>query len=226
MRTDLHVHSRYSMDSATTLEQIVKRCLKSGVNCIAVADHGTAAGGIELQKIAPFKVIVAEEILTHEGEIIGLFLKQTIPSKIPAVEAISRIRDQGGLICLPHPCDRLRESVLCNGRGISDILPHADIVEVFNSRTLPPDANEKARKLAAEYGKPGSAGSDAHTASEIGNAWIEMPDFDGPEGFLSALAQGSIFGRRSSPAQRAAGLWSRIIGMLSNGKAHSKVYSS
>ena len=76
LKADLHIHTRYSMDCQTPLEKIIERCQELGINCIAIADHGTAEGGLELQKIAPFKVIVAEEILTTHGEIMGMFLKE------------------------------------------------------------------------------------------------------------------------------------------------------
>ena len=62
LKADLHIHTRYSMDCQMELDKIIKRCVKLGLTCIAIADHGTAEGALELQKIAPFKVIVAEEI--------------------------------------------------------------------------------------------------------------------------------------------------------------------
>lgn len=224
MRADLHVHSCFSMDSSTRIDSIVRRCIKANIGCVAIADHGTADGGLALQKVSPpFKVIVAEEILADEGEIIGLFLKRTIPSGIPAAAAIARIREQGGLVLLPHPCDMLRESSLRTEQAISEILPHADIVEVYNSRAIPPDANPKALRLATEHGKLKSAGSDAHIAEEIGNAYVEMLDFDGPQEFMKALAEARVFGRHSTPLQRAAGLWQRTFGRFGNGRKGSQI---
>lgn len=214
LRSDLHIHTAYSMDSSTTLEQVIKRCLRVGINCVAIADHGTAEGGLELKKIAPFKVIVAEEILTDDGEIIGLFLKETIPSKITAAQAIASIKEQGGLVCLPHPCDRLRESILRNGHGMAEVLPFVDVIEGFNARALPPDANPRASSIAREHHIPCSAGSDAHSAIEIGTTWVEMPDFEGPQGFLRALAQGKITGKRSNPFHRFGSVWAKLTSVF------------
>jgi len=76
LRADLHIHTRYSMDCNTPLERIISRCLEMQINCIAVADHGTVEGALEIQQMAPFQVIVAEEILTPHGEIMGMFLKE------------------------------------------------------------------------------------------------------------------------------------------------------
>jgi predicted metal-dependent phosphoesterase TrpH len=66
------------MDCDTQLEDIVSRCLKTGIDCVNICDHDSVQGAIELKGIAPFKVIVSEEILTSHGEIMGMFLKERI----------------------------------------------------------------------------------------------------------------------------------------------------
>lgn len=197
LKADLHIHSKYSMDCTTPLEKIIKRCLQLKINCIAIADHGTAEGGLEMQKIAPFKVIVAEEILTTQGEIMGMFLKETIPSGITPQEAIKRIREQSALVNIPHPFETIRGSALKDD-AIDEIAADIDLMEVLNSRSPFPANTNKARAFAEKHGIPGGAGSDAHIIAEIGNAYIEMPDFDTPAGFLKSIAQGNIYGKRSS----------------------------
>jgi len=209
LKADLHIHTLYSMDCNLSLEQIVNRCLEAGINCIAVADHGTIAGALKLKEIAPFKVIVAEEVLTPFGEIIGFFLSQEIPSPLPAEEVIAQIKAQGGLVALPHPFDQLRLSALRN-QLLDDLLPYIDIVEVFNARSLFPGGSARAWQFAQQYGLVVSAGSDAHTASEIGNAYVEMSEFHSKEDFLKSLSQGKIIGRRSSLIVHFASTWARI----------------
>jgi hypothetical protein len=191
------------------LEQIVERCLKLGINCIAVADHNTIAGALKLREIASFKIIVAEEILTPVGEIMGLFLSEKISQGLSPQETISRIRSQGGLVAIPHPFGR---SLPWNANMLTstEILPQVDIIETFNSRTPFSSSIAKARKLAEEQGKAASAGSDAHTLGEIGQAYVEMPEFDGPDDFLNSLAQGKIFGQKSSYLAHFASTWARI----------------
>jgi hypothetical protein len=148
--------------------------------------------------MAPFKVIVAEEILTPDGEIMGMFLTEEIQSNISADEAIKRIREQNGLICIPHPYDKFRMSAL-KGKALERIAPYADIIEVFNARTITPGCVKKARNLAVKYEKVASAGSDAHSPNEIGITYIEMPEYDDKDGFLQSLAQGRIVGTKASP---------------------------
>ena len=163
------------MDCQTPLDKIISRCEELGINCIAIADHGTAEGALEMQKIAPFKVIVAEEILTTHGEIMGMFLKETIPSGITPQEAVKRIRAQGGLVNIPHPFETIRGSALKDAM-IDEIAKDIDIVEVLNSRSPFPANTNKARAFAAEHSIPGGAGSDAPPAagdepptSDLGN---------------------------------------------------------
>jgi len=52
LKADLHIHTEYSMDCSTPLEKIISRCQELGINCIAIADHGTAEGALKMQKIA------------------------------------------------------------------------------------------------------------------------------------------------------------------------------
>jgi predicted metal-dependent phosphoesterase TrpH len=209
IKADLHIHTCYSTDCLTPLEKIVERCLKLGINCVAVADHNTITGALKLRDIAPFTVIVAEEILTPVGEIMGMFLSEAISQGLSPQEAISRIRGQGGLVAIPHPFGR---SLPWNANILTsaEILSQVDIIETFNSRTPLSSSITRARKLAKEQGKAASAGSDAHTLGEIGRAYVEMPEFNGPDAFLISLAQGKIFGQKSSYLAHLASTWAKI----------------
>ena len=209
MRCDLHIHSRYSPDSRTTPEQIIARCIEKGIGCIAVTDHNTIAGSVELKRIAPFKVIISSEIHTKDGEVIGYFLSEEIPGKLPAIDTVKLIKQQGGLVCVPHPFDVLRGSAI-NKRALDEILNEVDIIEVFNARSFYRRYNTMARRFAAQHKLPASAGSDAHTPDEIGTTYVDMPDFDGKEGFLSALSQGKIIGKSSSPMVHLSSTWAKI----------------
>ncbi len=208
LKADLHVHTEYSMDCDTPLPQIINRCRETGINCLAVADHGTIEGALKMQQLAPFRVIVAEEILTPDGEIMGMFLKEGIPSGISVEEAISRIKAQGALICIPHPFDIARQGL--GSRIREDLIRQVDIIEVLNSRGLLPQSSAKAHAFAEKYDLAKSAGSDAHTPGEIGNAYVEMPEFSGRDDFLPALARGKILGHRTNPAVHFASTWARL----------------
>jgi len=209
IRADLHIHTAYSCDCNTSLRRLIARCHKVGINCVAITDHNTMAGALEMKRLAPFKVIVGEEIETTAGEIIGYFLSEEIPKGLSPLETARRIREQGGAVCIPHPFDRMRLSAL-HHQNLETLLPYIDIVEVFNSRLLLRRQCAMAQRFAQAHGLLSSAGSDAHTIFEVGNAHVEMPDFNGKDQFLLALAQGRVGGRRSAPWFRLWSDWARL----------------
>ena len=199
LKADFHMHTCFSPDSLVSPESLVARCQEVGLNCIAVTDHNTTEGAKVVKSIAPFFVIVGEEVRTSEGEVTGLFLTETIPPDLSIAETVRRIKDQGGLVSIPHPFDRFRGEVISR-RGLEEVVQYADIVEVFNSRNNLGADDRKALDFANEHGLLASGVSDAHTTMELGRTYVEMPDFDGtPEGFKLSLAQGKIVGRRTSP---------------------------
>jgi len=198
VKADLHSHTHFSRDGCTSPGVFVDRYVRAGIDCVAVSEHNNIEGALEVRRIAPFKIIVAEEIKTTEGEIIGLFLEEEVRKGLTPEETVRAIREQGGLVCVPHPFDRLRRSPL-REEALLRIVADVDMIEAFNARTTLRRDNERGARFAAEHGKPMSAGSDAHTPGEIGLAYVEMPDFEGPGDFLAALGKGRIVGRRASP---------------------------
>jgi predicted metal-dependent phosphoesterase TrpH len=213
LKADFHIHTEYSMDCDTPLEKIISRCQDLGINCIAIADHGTAEGALKMQRIAPFPVIVAEEILTPHGEIMGMFLKETIPSGLSVQETISRIRAQDGLVNIPHPFETIRHSAM-NSQVVAEIVEQIDVMEVFNSRSPFTANSAKAQAFARKHGIAQCAGSDAHTLYEIGHAYVVMPEFNGKDEFLKALAQGKIQGHRTNMVMRLFSGWARLKNSL------------
>jgi len=209
LQVDLHTHTCYSPDCLVPPANYVAACLRKGINCVAVTDHNTIQGALKVQSIAPFPVIVGEEVRTTEGEIVGLFLSQEIPKGLTPEETVRRIHEQGGLVAVPHPFDRVRRSVL-RPNALRRILPQVDIIEAFNARNTLRKDNRRAAALAHEYGKAMSAGSDAHTPWELGAAYVAMEEFNGPQEFLAALRQGSIVGHRSLPLVHLFSTWAKL----------------
>ena len=197
LKADLHLHSSYSNDSDSLPEQIIARCLQTGINCLAITDHGTIAGAVKMKEIAPFAIIVGEEVSTTTGDMIGYFLSQDVPNGITAEEAAINIKEQGGIVCIPHPFTHFRSSAM-TADNVNMLLPYIDIIEVFNARSTFLGNTEEAKSFAQKHGFIMSAGSDAHTLNEIGSAYVEMPDFNDKNSFLQALSHGKIIGHRAS----------------------------
>jgi len=207
---ELHTHTCYSPDCLVRPAQFVAACRRKGIDRVAVTDHNAIAGALAAQQIAPELVIVGEEIKTDCGEIIAFFLKEFVPPGLPVREAIARVRGQGGVVGVSHPCDSLRREAM----GTRRLLPIVDLVdalEVFNARCMWPADNDCARAIAQEHGKLMFAGSDAHTAGELGQATVLMPPFDSPQSFLTSLVQAEIHARLSSPLVHFASTYAKLV---------------
>ncbi len=198
MKIDLHSHTFHSPDSLSRYDDIIAAVRRAGLDGIAVTDHNELQGALELREKAPFLVIPGEEIKTSHGEIIGLFLRERIPPGLAPRETIARIREQGGIVYVPHPFDEVRGSRL-EHEALEEIGPHIDILEVFNARNALPRFNSRALEHARHHGMLAGAGSDAHTLGEYGRGQVEIPPFSGPQEFLASMRQGTWRGRLSSP---------------------------
>ena len=195
LRFDMHLHSRYSSDSAIPVRSIVKCFERSGILPL-VCDHNTLAGSIRVydhicSAHPDIPRILAEEIMTAEGEIIGLFLEEEIPALLSAEETLDRIRDQGGLSIVPHPFCSYRSSAL-SFYTLDRIIDRVDIVEGFNARVIDDRDNLTAREYAARHKKPVSAGSDAHTPLELGRTWITIKPFSTPRELMKGLPDAEV----------------------------------
>lgn len=209
LKADLHLHTDRSPDSLIPVARLIQQCVARGIDCVAITDHNTIDGALAAREMAPFKVIVAEEVKTSEGEIIGFFLSKEIPRGLSPEETVRRIKEQGGLVCIPHPFDRLRREPL-RAAARERVLPQVDIIEAFNARVTFKSDNEKARALAEERGLAMSAGSDAHSLREVGRVYVEMAEFDTPQDFLNALRAGRTVGGLSSPLVHLASTWAKL----------------
>jgi predicted metal-dependent phosphoesterase TrpH len=204
VRVDCHVHTALSGDAVTSIDQLAERVQQECLDVVFITDHNvTAAAVAAAERGIGARVLVGEEIRTREGDVIGLFLTERIPYVLPLAEVTGLIRGQGGLIYLPHPFDPGRSSL---GSVAADLCAagYADVIEIFNAKIEDQSRNRQAADLASRFGLPGGAGSDAHDPEGIGAAYLEMPDFDGPCEFLSALALAKITGEYRPHAPRYA----------------------
>lgn len=194
-------------------EWMIRTCLEHGINMLAVTDHNKFDGALEMQSLAPegFTVIPAEEIKTSEGEIIGYFLQEYIPRGLSPEETARRVRDQGGVVNVPHPFDTLRGNPL-SPDALDRLVRQGlvDMIEGLNARITRPEDNDAALRYAQSYGLPVTAGSDAHSYAEIGTAWMELRPFDGPRDFVEAVREGRLCGGLSPWPVHFVSTWAKV----------------
>jgi predicted metal-dependent phosphoesterase TrpH len=197
-RVDLHLHTEYSPDSVSRLEDVAARAVEVGLTHLAVTDHNTIDGALRMKEVSRLPVIVGEEIMSAQGEIIGLFLTHPVAPGMTAIDTARAIREQGGLVYVPHPMDPYRSGL--RGHGADAISEQIDIIEVFNARCIRESSNQQAAALAARLPSVGtSAASDAHTLREIGRSYVEGPEFSDAAGLLRMLRVGKLNRRRTVP---------------------------
>lgn len=194
VRVDMHSHTMWSGDSSTTPDELEDAVRGSGIDVLCITDHNAVNGARELEKHLPCRVVVGEELRTHAGEIIGLFLTERLPFGLKPADAAARIREQGAVVYIPHPFDPMRNNLRRD--ELDDLVAAGlvDAVEARNAKTSLEHLNREAAEYAERHGLLAGAGSDAHVPEAIGAAYVEMPDFDGPASFLESLAEGVVVG--------------------------------
>jgi hypothetical protein len=188
---DLHCHTSASFDSLADPAAVARAAVSRGLTHLAVTDHDRIDGALCVREAAPpeLTVIVGEEVKTTDGDLIAVFLREVVPPGLSAVETIAAIREQGGLVGVPHPFDRLRGFGRRSGAALESIAHLVDWVEAYNARVIGGTANEKAALFAREHNLPGVGASDSHTVLEVGVAYnIVDGDPATPVGLLASLA--------------------------------------
>src|SRR5919204_6787023 len=195
---DLHMHTSWSHDCAIEVGDLLTHAEAEGLGAIAITDHNVFGGALEaLGATTPLPVIPGEEIKTDaQGEVIGLFLSKEIPPGLSFADTIAGVHDQGGLVYLPHPFDRMH--AIPDSAVLHRHLEEIDVFEVYNARLLFDAYNDEALRFARKYNLTMGAGSDAHVLQGVGTGALRMRAFDGPEEFLVSLRSAQVLRRPKS----------------------------
>ena len=196
---DLHMHTEHSHDCAVPVPALLDHAERIGLGAIAVTDHNVFSGAkeaVELARDRPLTVIPGEEVKTDAGEVIGLFLSEEIPRGLPMGDTIAAIREQGGIVYLPHPFDRLH--TIPDATTLHRHLAEIDVFEVYNARLLFEAFNDEALRFARKYNLTMGAGSDAHVLQGVGTGLVRLRAFETAEEFLISLRSAEIVRRPKS----------------------------
>ena len=203
------MHTDWSHDCSTPAGDVLDHAERLGLGAIAVTDHNAFSGALEALELARDRdlvVIPGEEVKTDDqGEVIGLFLSEEISRGMSFADTIEAIREQGGLVYLPHPFDRLH--AIPDPATLHRHVAEIDVLEVFNARLLRDSFNDEALRFAQKYRLLQGAGSDAHVLQGVGTGAVRMRRFEGPEEFLLSLRTAEILRRPKSLAYLQSLKW-------------------
>ena len=197
---DLHTHTDASHDCRVPPTLLLDQAEAEGLGAVAITDHNTFAGAaaaVELARDRDVVVIPGEEIKTdNQGEVIGLFLHQEIPRGMSFGDTVAAIKEQGGVVYLPHPFDRMH--AIPDAATLHRHLADIDVFEVYNARLLFEAYNDEALRFARKYNLTIGAGSDAHVLQGLGTGAVRMRRFGDPEEFLVSLRSAEVLRRPKS----------------------------
>jgi predicted metal-dependent phosphoesterase TrpH len=208
---DLHCHSSASFDSLSSVESLIRNARRFGLTHLAITDHERIDGALRARDLAAAQpasaetprltVIVGQEIRTTGGDLIGLFLERAVPPGRTPEATAAAIHEQGGLVGIPHPFDRFRNSGgnAAEPEGtLSRLAQSVDFMEIHNARAVG-NANPRAAELAVREGVPGVAASDAHSPFEVGVAYTVFPgSFSTAEELRQLLPRATLVTGRAS----------------------------
>ncbi len=196
LRLDLHNHTAYSSDGVMAPLELLEAARDRGVGCIAVTDHNTVDGALEALALAEAdstlpRVIPGVEVAAAEGDVVALYVLESIPKGRPALDTIALIRERGGVVYLPHPCDVVRRGAI-SSRVREQAAEQSDLVEVLNGRALTAWSVRNSDRLARRHGRPRAAGSDAHGPTEVGRAYVTVERCPTRDDLVELVASGTL----------------------------------
>jgi hypothetical protein len=218
---DLHCHTSASFDCLSAPKAVVRAAADRGLTHLAITDHDRIDGALEARELAPagLTVLIGEEVKTRDGDLICVFLERAIPPGMSAEETIQAAREQGALVGIPHPFDRLRGSLLRDAR-MAALGRSVDWVETHNARVMG-GGNDQAAIYAGEHTLPGVAVSDAHSILEVGVAYTALEgDPSTAAGLKAALDGVQIVPGRASLFVRA---WTPVAKVVQRARGNRRV---
>jgi predicted metal-dependent phosphoesterase TrpH/glycosyltransferase involved in cell wall biosynthesis len=210
---DLHTHTSWSHDCLVEPVELLDHAERQGLGALAVTDHNAFGGALKTMELAQDRdliVVPGEEVKTDgQGEVIGLFLSEEIAKGLSFENTIAAIREQGGLVYLPHPFDRMH--AIPDAATLHRHLADIDVFEVYNARLLFEQYNDEALRFARKYNLTMAAGSDAHVLQGLGTGGVRMRAFNDPEEFLVSLRTADVLRRPRSLAYLQALKWTAQV---------------
>lgn len=224
IKMEVHVHTRFSKDSMLCFWPLYMKCIARNISVIAITEHDNIEGGVKFSEFcrrrgSKVSVIVGEEVFTSQGEIIGLFLKNAVAPGLSPEETIRRIKQQGGVVYVPHPFDLKRSRTVLKESAIAANKELIDCIEVHNGRNVSEDFSTKQLEIARKYGLRQVIGSDAHTLIEAGRNYMIVKSIPhNRESFIQEIDGAEFVAAKCIPLSHKITVIAKLLKLAAGGK--------
>jgi len=239
LKLDAHVHTRHSgqttiyplslimRESYNTPEGVYRLAKARGMDLVTITDHDQVSGALSLSQ-SPDVIVGCEVTGEFPNDRVRVHLN-VLGLSLAQHHEIQRLRRDVRELMPFLKRERLFTSLNHVASGVNGpltaahvaaVLPWVDALETNNGSRLP-EQNLTAQCLAEATGKPGIAGSDAHTMRGIGRTWTEVPGARTRDEFMAGLwagrcqvggRQGSYFTLAGDMLRFAAGFYGERFG--------------
>ncbi|MED4023439.1 MULTISPECIES: PHP domain-containing protein [Priestia] len=221
VKVELHTHTNYSHDSLLSKWLYLVMLKLRKIDVVGITDHNEIEGAKKIKSFLNkygIKVIVGEEVFSERGEIIGLFIEKKILPGLSPRETMLQIKEQGGVVYIPHPYDEKRYKTVLPEEDIKKNSDLIDIIEIHNGRNIKSLFSDKQLEIGKKYNKIMCVGSDAHTFIELGRNYNIMDEFNDSFDFLNKLKESKSIQRDCLQVCHQLTKIDRIIKLLGKGQ--------
>lgn len=191
LKLDPHIHSEYSSDCLSSVDNILKKSIDKGLDIIAISDHDNIEGSKKAiektSKNDDILVVPSIEISSTKGHILGFGCTDLIPKDLSPEETIDLIHDNAGIAIIPHPYCFYRHGLFC--KEDPEKL-NFDAIEIRNARFILGYCNFKAKSLSTKNNIPKLGSSDSHFPDFIGDCFTEIDCEKNVDSVLKAIKKG------------------------------------
>lgn len=196
-KIDLHTHSIASPDGGLGVAHYQHALDNNLLDIVAITDHNRIDYAVLMQQQLGDRIIVGEEITTQKGEVIGLYLKKAIQPELSLEETIAQIKEQDGLVYIPHPFETVRKGL--HPADLETVQGVVDIIEICNGRAFAQNRSAQSVVWAKLNRVAGAASSDAHGLKGLGKTYTLVRELPTRETLVEML-------RLSTPITNRPGL--------------------
>jgi len=195
-RADIHMHTNLG-DGWASPARVIEEATRHRLGLIAITDHDHIEGAKRVaellaQQNSPLQMITGVEVSTRQGHLLGLFVNKPPKAMRPVEESIETIKEQGGIVIVPHPFGRLVPSL---SRAKIDALLEKgyaiDGIEVYNPSPANASMRSAVRAANQQWKLAETGGSDAHFWQHIGSAYTLFPG-NSPDDLRRAILDRSV----------------------------------